>query len=47
LYRRGETDTFVFLHIQVLTIFADGIARIDAFKGKGLAEAFELPGELD
>jgi RNA polymerase sigma-70 factor (ECF subfamily) len=47
LYRQRETDTFVFLHIEVLTIFADGIARIDAFNGKWLAEAFELPDELD
>jgi hypothetical protein len=37
---------FVFRHIQVLTVFADGIARIDAFQAKGLAEAFGLPEEL-
>jgi RNA polymerase sigma-70 factor (ECF subfamily) len=46
IYLQRDTDTFVFRHIQVLTVFADGIARIDAFQAKGLAEAFGLPGEL-
>jgi hypothetical protein len=46
IYLRRETGTFVFRHIQVLTVFADGIARIDAFQAKGLAEAFGLPEEL-
>ncbi len=36
----------MFLHIQVLTIFADGIARIDVFQEKWLAQAFSLPQEL-
>lgn len=35
IYLRRETGTFVFRHIQVLTVFADGIARIDAFQAKG------------
>jgi RNA polymerase sigma-70 factor, ECF subfamily len=46
IYLRRDTDAFVFRHIQVLTVFADGIARIDAFQAKGLAEAFGLPEEL-
>jgi hypothetical protein len=36
----------VFRHIQVLTVFADGIARIDAFQAKELAEDFGLPEEM-
>ena len=46
IYLRRDTDTFAFRHVQVLTVLADGIARIDAFQAKGLAEAFGLPGEL-
>jgi RNA polymerase sigma-70 factor, ECF subfamily len=46
IYLRRDTGTFVFRHIQVLTVFADGIARIDAFQAKGLAEAFGMPEEL-
>ncbi len=46
IYLRRDAGTFVFRHIQVLTVFADGIARIDAFQAKGLAEAFGLPQEL-
>jgi hypothetical protein len=46
LYLRRDTDMFVFRHIQVLTVFADGIARIDAFQAKGLPDAFGLPEEL-
>jgi RNA polymerase sigma-70 factor (ECF subfamily) len=46
IYGRRDTGTFMFRHIQVLTVFADGIARIDAFEAKGLAEAFRLPQEL-
>jgi RNA polymerase sigma-70 factor (ECF subfamily) len=46
IYLRRDTDMFVFRHIQVLTVFANGIARIDAFQAKGLAEAFGLPEEL-
>jgi hypothetical protein len=45
IYLRRDTDMFVFRHIQVLTVFANGIARIDAFQAKGLAEAFGLPEE--
>ena len=32
--------------LQVLTVCTDGIARIDAFQAKGLAEALGLPEEL-
>ena len=46
IYLRRGTGTFVFRHVQVLTVFADGIARIDAFQAKGLAESFGLPEEL-
>jgi RNA polymerase sigma-70 factor, ECF subfamily len=46
IYQQRDTGTCVFRHIQVLTVFADGIARIDAFQAKGLAEAFGLPEEL-
>jgi len=46
IYLRRDTGTFVFRHIQVLTVLTDGIARIDAFQAKGLAEAFGLPEEL-
>jgi hypothetical protein len=41
----GQIAGFEFRHIQVLTVAADGIARIDAFQDKGLAEAFGLPEE--
>ena len=46
IYLRRDTDMFAFRHIQVLTVLADGITRIDAFQAKGLAEAFGLPEEL-
>jgi RNA polymerase sigma-70 factor (ECF subfamily) len=46
IYLRQDTGTFEFRHIQVLTVLADGIARIDAFRAKGLAEAFGLADEL-
>jgi RNA polymerase sigma-70 factor, ECF subfamily len=46
IYLRRDTDMFAFRHVQVLTVRADGIARIDAFQAKGLAEAFGLPEDL-
>jgi RNA polymerase sigma-70 factor (ECF subfamily) len=46
LYRRRDGAAYRFLHIQVFTLDADGIARIDGFHDKRLAAAFGLPAEL-
>jgi hypothetical protein len=46
IYLRWDTDVFAFRHVQVLTVLADGIARIDSFHAKRLAEDFGLPEEL-
>jgi RNA polymerase sigma-70 factor (ECF subfamily) len=46
LYRQRDDDVYRFLHLQVFTLDAHGIARIDGFHDKRLAVAFGLPAEL-
>jgi RNA polymerase sigma-70 factor, ECF subfamily len=46
LYRRREDQPCRFLHVQVLTLGADGIARIDGFHDHTLYAAFGVPQVL-
>ena len=43
IYLRQDTGTFVFRHIQVLTVFVDGIARIDVETARQMLEG--LPAD--
>ena len=46
VYRRRDSDTHRFLHVQVLTLTETGIARIDGFHASGLYAPFGLPAAL-
>ncbi|GAB3808867.1 sigma-70 family RNA polymerase sigma factor [Humibacter antri] len=46
LYRRRDTPCFEPLNLQVVTLAAGGVARIDAFQSSGLFAAFEMPERL-
>jgi RNA polymerase sigma-70 factor (ECF subfamily) len=47
LYRRRDSDAYQFLHVQVLTMAATGIARIDGFHASDLYAPFGLPAVLE
>jgi RNA polymerase sigma-70 factor (ECF subfamily) len=47
LYRQRGEGACQFLHVQVLTLDAHGIARIDGFHDKRLPAPFGLPAALD
>jgi len=46
LYRQRADGAYRFLHVQVFTLDAHGIARIDGFHDKRLPAPFGLPAEL-
>jgi RNA polymerase sigma-70 factor (ECF subfamily) len=46
LYRRRDSDAYRFLHLQILTTTATGIARIDGFHASELYLPFGLPAVL-
>jgi len=46
LYRRRDSDVYRFLHVQVVTMSAAGITRIDGFHAAELYRPFGLPDVL-
>ena len=46
VYRRRDGDAYQYLHVQVLTITENGIARIDGFHASELYSPFGLPATL-